>query len=666
MARLLSLLWLVVLGPSLCAAEKQAAPRAAERVVFLGHPADAEQLVVLGAALAASRHPGVFLLDSERARPHLQAFLKDYQPTELISVGAGAAMGRKLRNPLNLSGRHIDWRRGPPFGLWAELLPQAKRVVVCPQRPYRLLLQAACLAGLAQAPLYVFRDNQETRAELLAFLNEQGTHWIYAVGDVSIPEQAVAPWRVKRFQNEKAVQAACVRRLKERGPIRDLIVANPADRFSDGAMSPLAPWLAVSRRGLLLLSNASGSDVAAIVEDAERRFHLCGDHLLLAADLAAIPVERRLNPVRGKDEYIEMEPTTPTGTEPYTYAVGRLFHQDPAVVNLMLAGQRLWRPRAANEPFRALVASNSAGELPLLETFSRTTAKELGNRGFQTTAFFGDDVNPGDLRRLLPRQDIFLWEGHHNTLIKNYGFPEWDERLQPGLFFLQSCLVLQPEKTASLFERGVLGVVGSSTRIYSASGGAFALSYFNALLYERQTLGGSLRHAKNFLVCYAQLKEKRLGSDARLTAVNLRSAWAFSLWGDPGLKLPLPARPEDALPAVKPRLQGNTIRLRVPEETHESKTKRYRAEVPANGRLAGLVVDEDKTCDRLVPLLFAEVELPSGPAGATPRLRTKLPDHDWTFCWDGRRHVAYLLVAPGQRDDLRFHVEWDSELIGGE
>ena len=57
-----------------------------------------------------------------------------------------------------------------------------------------------------------------------------------------------------------------------------------------------------------------------------------------------------------------------------------------------------------------------------------------------------------------------------------------------------------------------MAVVGSSTRIYSATGGAFTLAYFDALLYDGQSLGGALRQAKNFLLVYALLKEKLSGS----------------------------------------------------------------------------------------------------------------------------------------------------------
>ena len=58
-----------------------------------------------------------------------------------------------------------------------------------------------------------------------------------------------------------------------------------------------------------------------------------------------------------------------------------------------------------------------------------------------------------------------------------------------------------------------------------------------------QSLGGALRQAKNYLICYSRLKEKRLGKDAKLAGASTRSAWAFTLWGDPTLKMPRPSRP---------------------------------------------------------------------------------------------------------------------------
>jgi hypothetical protein len=376
-----------------------------------------------------------------------------------------------------------------------------------------------------------------------------------------------------------------------------------------------------------------------------------------------------------------MEPLTPTGSDPFTFAVGRLFNDDAGVVTLVLARERFLRERRqqllASEQLsvkestrKALVVSNAAGGLPLLETFSRNTLQELRNRGYETTALFGSQVTRDELRRLLPDQDIFLWEGHHNTLIKEYQMHEWKEPLQPSLVFLQSCLALKDYKAQPIIERGALCVVGSSTRIYSASGGAFALSFFDAMMYDGQSLGGSLRHAKNFLLAYSLLKEKRLGKDAKLSVANLRSAWAFTLWGDPTLRLPAPCEPDDALPAVQHVVSGNTISIQLPQSAYEKAiTARYKAQMLPNGRLAGLITkmpDEDR--QKLVPFVFAEVSLPHAPRGKEPRLTSKLPANRWVFCWDARRRCGYLLATPraSDHDELRFHVSWDSRTLAAD
>lgn len=684
-ARTLLLLLLVGLGfglvqtpvpaPSASGAMTWASPTQpqAERVVFLAKDLSPEQLVILSANLSAGRHPGVLLLDSPKTAPFLPLFLNAYQPTRIVPIGAFSEKTEDLKQRLGATVEAtIPWEKSVPLELWRGLFPRAERVVVCPAEPYPLLLQAACLAGALRAPLYVVHgDVQETPhefKELLRLLKEWNTQTIYAVGPASQFCRQISSLRIVPLPDEEAVTALYLRHQLKKGPIQTLVAANPADiHRPKGGMSPLAPWIALRKRAILLLTNQAGDNVGALVESALKKHDLReADHLILAADLEAIPMERRPNPLPGgKDAYIETEPLTPMGSEPFTFATGRLFHEDPGIIALLLARERVLKAKRRDRPRKALVVSNPGGGLPLLETLSRNTARELGNRGYATTALFGSDVNKDDLRRLLPEQDIFLWEGHHETLVKKYALPTWTEPLQPALIFLQSCLALQDAKAQPLMERGAIGVVGTSSRNYSASGGAFALSYFDALLYGDQSLGGSLRHAKNYLLAYSLLKEKRLGRDARMTGANLRSAWAFTLWGDPTLKLPLPDRPADALPPVRHKVRGDTIRVLLPGASHEKAvSERYQAQMPPNGRLAGLVRKDRKDADEeqqnLVPFLFFEVALPDAPPDKTPTLRSRLPSDRWVFCWDGRRRCGYLLMMPRAKDreEIRFHVEW--------
>src|SRR5205085_1660408 len=255
----------------------------------------------------------------------------------------------------------------------------------------------------------------------------------------------------------------------------------------------------VRRRAALLLTSETGKNVPALVQNAVKNESLSQvETVILAANLRAIPTERRPNPIpEDKDPFIETEPLTPKGNEPFSFALGRLFHEDRAVITLMLARQTLLDQSSAKP--KALIVSNPGGGLPLLETFSRNTAKELRNVGYETTALFNGAVSQEAVRRLLPEQDVFLWEGHHATMVRDYGMPAWTEPLRPSLVFLQSCLALCEDEAHPFLQRGAVAVVGTSTRTYSASGGACSLAFFDALLYEDRPLGDCLRQAKNFL-----------------------------------------------------------------------------------------------------------------------------------------------------------------------
>jgi hypothetical protein len=641
----------------------------AERVVFLADGLGDEDVILLTANVAASRHPGLILLYTPQTKANQKHFLQAYQPSEVVPVGTFADGLTDLeRNLGRRVGPVMPWANGPSAALWETLFPQADQVVICPAQPRRLLLQAACLAGALRAPLLVTHGRPEEKTAIGERLQAWQTRRATVLGD-AIPAYRYLPSvKVVTLKTDEAVAAAVLRYLAKRGTIRNLVIANPGDvKPGQATMSALAPWIALQRRAPLLLTNTAGNNVTALVDKALQTPDLAKvDTLILVADLKAIPMEQRPNPIAGKDANIEMEPLTPSGTDPFTFATGRLFHEDPGVVLLMLARQRLLtQPGAAR---KALVVSNPGGGLPLLETFSRSTAKELYNIGYQTTAMLGNDVSKDDLRRLLPDQDIFLWEGHFGTL-RDYGLADWDEPLRPSLVFLQSCLALQESKALPFLQRGALGVVGSSTRTYSGSGGACSLAFFNALLYEGQSLGGSLRQAKNFLLAYSLLKEKRLGQNAKMTGANVRSAWAFTLWGDPTLKLPRPDQPEEALAPVRHQVHGNTIVVSLPDATYDKAVSgKFRAQIPPNGRLAGLVTKAvDDGQQRLVPFLFAEVSLPKAPAGKTPRLSSRLPSSHYVFCWDKYRRCGYLLITPRSKDlqEIRFHVDWDGPLMIG-
>jgi hypothetical protein len=646
-------------------------PRA-ERIVFLAGGLSDESLICLTANVAASGHPGVVLIDSAKQAEQQKHFLQTFQPERIIPVGTFPDDLAKLEHRLGAPvSPVIPWTRAPPLDLWKELFPRAERIVLCPAEPRSALLQAACLAGVLQAPLYLMTGESEESLALQRQLAQWKIKEIYAVGNAVqlVPKprgRETAATKLIHLRDAEMVASAHRRYLRQQGPIENLVATNPADgKRGLTNMSALAPWIAIQRRAALLLTADNGNNAGEIIQQALKTRDLRhAETLILLGDLTALPMEKRPNPVAGKDTYIEMEPLTPWGREPFTLAVGRLFADDLGLVPLLLARQRLL---SGSSP-KALVVSNPSGGLPLLEAFSRNTTQELSNMGYRTTALFGGDVNPGDLRKLLPEQDIFLWEGHYATLMKEYKMHEWTEPMKPSLVFLQSCLALSDGKAQPFLERGAVAILGSSTRTYSATGGACALAFFDALLYDHQTLGGSLRSAKNFLLAYSLLKEKRLGKDAKLTGANLRSAWAFSLWGDPTMKLPRPDLPEDSLPPVRHEVHGHTIVVNLPGASHRKAiSNKYRAQMPPNGRLAGLITpdEDDEDVKHLIPFIFVEVHLPKAPEGKTPQLHSKLPESRWVFCWDARRKCGHLLFMPRAKDreELRFYVDWNEQSV---
>lgn len=632
----------------------------AGRVVYLADGLFDEELIVISVGVAAADPESVLLCDSTHASPYMKDFLSRYRPDRVVAVGRfpqglAAVETRLAVKPTS----HIPWDGGPER-FWDALYPGAETVVTCPAEPRGRLLQAACLAGAARAPLIVTHGKPGEAEGLAGRLAVWKTRTVLAVGEA--PARLPGPCQVTRIADD-ALTAACVGRLAAAGPISSLAVTNPVDTGpGQGRTSVLAPWVAVRHRAPLLLTSAKGNDVAGVVAAALRLPALRhADSVLLVASPSAVPTQRRPNPEPGKDTDIQMEPLTPAGDEPFTFAVGRLFHEDRAVVLLAQARQALLASRC--ESPRALVVSNPGGSLPLLETFSRNTARELANAGYRTTALFDAAVAPADVRRLLPEQDLFLWEGHHMTMVRDFGMSGWTEPLRPSLMLLQSCLALNEAEAGRLLERGAVAVVGSATRTYSGTGGAFTLAFLDALLYDGESLGGGLRQAKNFLVAYTRLKQQMLDGEARHTGANLRSAWAFTLWGDPTLRLPRPRPPVGALPAAGAAVRGRTLTLTLPERSYDRvATGKYQAEMFPNARLAGFIAKRaDDDGQRLVAFAFAEVHLTDVPAGRTPRLRGRAPQKYWVFCWDARRRTGYLLFAPraSERGDIRFQVEWD-------
>jgi hypothetical protein len=644
----------------------QSAPPPPERsgTVVLAGAMPEPDLIALSVATAAALPDADFLLDSPRAEAVVKPFLDRLRPATVMPVGTFP----KDHDPgirWGAAGANAAAKPDPVEYAWG-LFPKAERAVVAPRAPAAELLQAASLAGTLRVPLFVLRDGNDPIKGLKELLATRGAKEVLAVGTAGAVCKTLDGVRVTELGDAAAVAQAHRKELIRTGKIETLVLANPADAKKHSA---LAPWIAVKRRAALLLTGADGKDAGAVIAAALKdRDTAAADALIVVADGEAIPTGKRDNPLLGKDERVEVEPWVPEGDELISLAAGRLFHADRAIVPLVLARQRLLE-RAPGPP-RILLASNPGDGLPLLETFSRNTGRELENAGYAVTGRYGkgSGLTAKELRELLPEQDVFLWEGHFRTLVDRFEMQKWTEPLRPSVVFLQSCMALNPDDAGLLFDRGAVAVVGTPNRTYSGSGGALSLGFFDSLAYDGRPVGSSMRHAKNFLLCYLELKGKRLGAAAKLGGANKRAAWTFTVWGDPTLKLPKPVPPKDALPALKCEVVKNHVTLTLPEKRYAAtEVAPYKAEMWPGGRLAGLFNTDDDDARRLAPLAFVEVALPDAKDGQTPRLTSKVPGRNWVFQWDPRRRVGYLLVVPREKDDkgvMEFTVRWDGDPAG--
>ncbi len=121
------------------------------------------------------------------------------------------------------------------------------------------------------------------------------------------------------------------------------MVADPGDMApGKGRLSSLAPWVALQKHAALVLTTEEGTDVESAVwrSDSPAR-PLANRRVGAGRQPPAIPMEKRPNPAPGKDTEITLEPLTPTGTSLFSFAIGRLFHEEPGMIPLMLARAKL-------------------------------------------------------------------------------------------------------------------------------------------------------------------------------------------------------------------------------------------------------------------------------------------------------------------------------------
>ena len=272
--------------------------------------------------------------------------------------------------------------------------------------------------------------------------------------------------------------------------------------------------LAVDRSrkdALLLLTNDEGKNVRAMVDEAPRQPGGARPTASFSSAIcAAIPMEKRPNPLAGKDAFIEMEPLTPHGKRPFSLR-GR-----PAVPRGSGRRRADARPAAAASARASTRPSSSATRAAgcrCWRRFSRTTAQEFANAGYDVPSFFGREGG----RRTTVRtpaaraDDLPVGRASQHAGEPLRGACAGPSRCGPRS---SSCRAAWPSSRARPSRSWSAAPSASSAarRGPTPAPAALSLAFFDALLYEEQSMGGRAAAGEELLLAFSLLKEKRLGN----------------------------------------------------------------------------------------------------------------------------------------------------------
>ncbi|MBF0243803.1 MAG: hypothetical protein HQL31_00835 [Planctomycetes bacterium] len=550
--------------------------------------------------------------------------------------------------------------------------------VFAPMAEPASLITAASLAANLGVPL--LPDSLLIGEKDLAEFKKRGlAKAVWVISATAPPAPALLPIAVRRISPAEA--SSELGRLLGGNCIPCVALYREPDLtgMSFGS-SWIVPWYSLARKALPL---ALGSPRSTLAEKAVAELVTSGirpRNLLFVGDNTALSSRRTEIPgTKEKGYKFNVEPCAglPLQGAAMPYGVGRLplrsLEQCSLAVARGLVREIFWS--GAGNARRALVVANGKGsKLPslyLCEGISRLSAAEMKNAGFRVDEVYGSSPQKGLEAGLKASADLILYEGHveYQNIIpdpdrKEYDLPEeadgeeeWGEtptvnepvilgvsgNIRVGnpensrsileqigkgprepfercpLLILQACKTLQGEVPHLAFENGAAGVVGSVSRIHSASGSAAVKCLVDSLIYRGATVGEALRDAKNFFLCIQKLKLER---GHRELKQGLRVALSLGYWGDPEFR-PFPQQGTPPLrPLVQARWQSGELQVSTPRKKLSSiQTPGYRIRQFPGSQSAGLVmraVSSDRP-RRLAPIHYFVQPWPTELAGKAGR-----------------------------------------------
>jgi len=677
---------------------------------------------------------------------------------------------------------------------------KAERVVIADARNPSDQIYAAALAARLREPLLLFDTaRQRLCLDVVAEL-EAKRAIVVGQSHNDFGEPVNVDLGVPTERLDGASYHKRMTKLLGRTRVKTMVLARVPNSYDGiGATAWLAPYVSLVRRAPVLLTPTDQG------EHAEQlvRYHIHANRLrprslLILADyysIAGRTITIPNAPADDVDNYTLTVDPCAVPTEGYagSLAVGRIPFASPADAALMFARGVAHRQVIDETKSSAVVIANpksSHGRLPLCETVSRATVRELKNRSVNVAEFYDVHSNAEPVVEAVERAQLVLYEGHSSDqylFVPTYDFDNPDQTfetdtfvetieerpmirdgaggyldgasvypstedvdanrargpplVEPGastvvellmlleekrtrdrgprseptdknttedaepedanepaddapasddngfdsddpefadqygpppgatikqlngrpIVILQSCYSLNDQALTRVHDLGGVALVGSATKIHSASGSTFMKAMLDGVIYRGDTVGEALRDARNYFLCLQDLKNQRGHTQQ---AKSYRVALSFTLWGDPEVrvfpnKLAPPHRE-----TVKAEWSGPArITLTMPEKRLPTvKAERYVMKHFPGSQAAGVVKrkgEGDEAPRHLLPFHFARLEMPAG--FDIDRYSRLVRDGDKTvravFRTDEQRRYLYVLYFPfNEKPEARYDL----------
>ncbi len=529
--------------------------------------------LLLAAAAYASEGADAMLADLSGDAGLIHQAVARFTPAEVLAMGdlpEGAlprGYGPRVQNlPVSLN-QVLAY-------LVEDHLPQAAGAVLFPAHSPSWAIKAAALAARLGYLIWPVEEalgmalGGPPRMDILVVgeapgnLTDtlQGRQWTHLAGD-----RAVATY------------------LQQRGvPVDYLVVVNSADLtppqyheeglagYWTPSLSLLAPAIASYRSALVIDARTPRPDarqIEAIVNLKVRDVELTPRYMAVLASPGAVPfvfepqVEFRSTP----EEYTRDIHLRLNGDGFMDCAEGRIFARQTGRAALQILSTKHYESLQGEWKHRALVAArphvHTGVTFAIDEAVGKTQVTPvLTDGGFQVTELYGLDCTPTQIAPELARTGLFFYGGHGYPLgLSTHGRPLTAELLpdlpplvayacacstvwpKPFLVSEDGGLNYQPESVPpeevigpALIEKGALAFVGGLTSEDVLLNTPMYTVFLQKLVLEGETLGNSLRAARNYALLLGQIISQQDPAEFRRARPNLAETVGQQLLlGDP-------------------------------------------------------------------------------------------------------------------------------------